>query len=231
MVPDKSISWHHTYRAICNDEIGSDAVDFNIQRLGLWIAYDQKSCISEKDWLMTEAKSKPGIKGKLYVGIKFGVDGLNTSMSIAARTNDGRIFVSAYDCRPQREGVGWIIDFIKRAKAVHKVVIDGKSGQQMLVEAMANAKIKAPVIPGLAEIIAANSKFEDAIFNDGLWHMIQPSLDFAVTHSEHRTIGSNGGFGFKATTEECDISLMDSAILAYWLCDSTKELRARKISY
>lgn len=32
------------------DEVGSDPIDFNIQRLGLWLRYNQKSAISKAEW-------------------------------------------------------------------------------------------------------------------------------------------------------------------------------------
>lgn len=38
-----------TERSI-TDEIGSDPIDFNIQRLGLWLRYNQKSAISKAEW-------------------------------------------------------------------------------------------------------------------------------------------------------------------------------------
>ena len=44
-----SIGTIFTERSI-QDEIGEDELDFMIQRLGLWIKYNQKSAISENEW-------------------------------------------------------------------------------------------------------------------------------------------------------------------------------------
>ena len=43
--------------------------------------------------------------------------------------------------------------------------------------------------------------------------------------------GSRGGFGFKSIKEGVDISIMDSVILAYWICSTTKERRKQKARY
>lgn len=43
-------------RAI-EEEIGPDEIDFNIQRLGLWLKYNQKSAISEFEWEALKVKT------------------------------------------------------------------------------------------------------------------------------------------------------------------------------
>jgi len=53
------------------DEIGPDPIDFNIQRLGLWIRYNQKSAISETEWNELRADVPPELTGDLFVGIKY----------------------------------------------------------------------------------------------------------------------------------------------------------------
>ena len=58
-----------------NKVVGDD--DFNIQRLGLWIKYNQKSAISQNEWEELKIDRLPKLKGKLFVGIKYGHDGTN----------------------------------------------------------------------------------------------------------------------------------------------------------
>lgn len=81
------------------DEVGTDEIDFNIQRLGLWIKYNQKSAISEVDWLNLKVNKLPKLKGKLFVGVRFGQDGRNAALSIAVRTETDDIFVESIDCQ------------------------------------------------------------------------------------------------------------------------------------
>lgn len=220
-----------TERAI-TDEIGSDVIDFNIQRLGLWIRYNQKSAISELEWANLKEKKLPALRGRLYAGIKYSHDGASVSLSIAVRTDDGRVLVEAVDCREVRRGNQWIIDFLAAGGPnIKKIIVDGASGQAVLGEEMKDAKLKRPVLPTVKQIIAANAGFEQAIFQRGLCHMGQPSLAQAVANCEKRAIGSAGGFGYKATVEGIDISLLDSVILAHWGCNEWKETepgRSRK---
>ncbi|OHX26855.1 hypothetical protein BKX95_07930 [Streptococcus iniae] len=64
-----------------------------------------------------------------------------------------------------------------------------------------------------------------------LRHNNQPSLTAVTTNCAKRNIGSNGGFGYKSLFDDRDISLMDSALLAHWLCATTKPKRKQRISY
>lgn len=213
------------------DEVGSDIVDFNIQRLGYWIRYNQKSAISKAEWNELKAAKPPELVGPLFVGIKYGHDGTNVVMSVAAKTKDGKVFVEAIDCREVRAGTDWIFKYLTTWKA-KKVVIDGANGQQLLAAEMKEYGLKAPVLPTVKEIIAANTAFEQGLYQDNIRHMAQPSLVNAVGNCEKRAIGSNGGFGYKAQKEGIEIALLDSVILAYWACSTTKEIKKKqRVSY
>ena len=200
------------------DEVGDEILDFNIQRLGLWSTYNLKSAISEAEWRDIQEDKVPDLKGKLYAGIKFGHDGENVAMSVAVRTQDGRVFVEAIDCRSVRMGVNWIVDFLKRA--------------DINIDAMKDYGVhKQAILPTVAEIVAANAAFEQGIYDHTLCHKGQPSLVQAISNCEKRAIGSRGGFGFAAQREGIEIALMDSVILAFWRCHSTKERKKQRNSY
>lgn len=218
-----------TERSI-EDEIGDDEVDFNIQRLGLWIRYNQKSAISKVDWDNLIVNKIPKFKGKLFVGIKYGADGTNVSMSIAVKTEDERIFIESIDCQSIRNGNTWIINFLKKSD-VADIVVDGQSGQKILADEMKEFKIKAPILPTVKEVIVANSMWEQGIYQNSICHNNQPSLTKVVTNCEKRLIGSGGGFGYKSQFEDNDISLMDSALLAHWICSISKPAKKQKIRY
>ena len=82
-----------------------DNIDYNIQRLGLWITYNQRSAISREEWrkLIAETVSMPE-KPRIYMGIKYAKGTSNVSLAAAVKLADGSIFVEAIDCRPTREG-------------------------------------------------------------------------------------------------------------------------------
>jgi len=214
------------------NELTGDDLDFNIQRLGFWCKFNQKSEISEADWNILKVDQMPKLKDKRYIGIKYGKDGINVAMSIAAKTTDGKIFVESIACESVRAGNGWMFEFLYNPK-ISKVAIDGASGQQLLSDQMKEHGLKKPpILPKVAEIIAANAMFEQYLYSKDIVHMGQESLKNVVTNCEKRLIGSQGGFGYSSLIETQDIALMDSMILAFWLCATTKEVNPKQnISY
>lgn len=213
-----------------SDEVGSDEVDFNIQRLGLWISYSLKSAISENDWNSLLVEQVPEFKSKLFVGIKYGNDSKNVAMSIAIKTTDNKCFVETIDCKSTRVGNDWIIAFLKKAN-VESVVVDGASGQLLLAQDMRDAKLRKPILPTVKDVIQANALFEQNIYQNVIQHKGQPSLVQVVTNCDKRHIGANGGFGYKTLKPDLEVALMDSVILAQWACMQSKEKVTQKISY
>ena len=213
------------------DEIGSDPVDFNIQRLGLWLRYNQKSAISRNEWEALQCSRLPELRGKLFAGIKYGKDGERAALSVAVRTADGKILTECIDCRPIRSGNGWILDFLSRAD-LDTVVVDGANGQQLLEQEMREAGLKKPKLPTVKEIIAANALFEQqGVFGGTICHMGQPSLTQVVSNCEKRAIGTGGGFGYRSLLDGAAIELLDSVILAFWACSGRKERKKQQIGY
>ena len=212
-------------------EIGDDNTDFNIQRLGLWLTYNQKSEISKNEWEALQVKELPQLTGRLFVGVKFGNDGLNAALSIAIRTADDKIFVETRDCKSVRAGITWIVDFISKAD-VQAVAVDGKTGADVLADAMKKMRLRAPTIMTVAQVIKANTEFEIALSQNELIHMHQSAVTQVVTNCEKRAIGSGGGFGYRSLLDKADIAILDSIVIAHWLCkDTPKARRKQKISY
>ncbi len=214
------------------DEAGGDPIDFNIQRLGLWIKYNQKSAISRQEWEGTQKETLPKLVGKLSAGIKYNRDGETVSLAVAARTAEDEIFTEVVDNRYVRDGTGWIVAFIKAlGPNLNKIVVDGANGQAVLQEDLKAERIKNYVFPSVNEFIAANAAFEQNLFKKRLCHMEQPSVTQVVSNCEKRAIGSHGGFGYGAIKAGADISLMDAVILAAWAVDEFKERKKQEINY
>lgn len=216
-------------------EVGTEpdkVVDFNIQRLGLWIRYNQQSAILRSDWEQLQTKRVPKFIGKMNVGIKYHRNGETVSLAVAVKTGSGKIFVEVVDNRPIREGNDWIIEFLSRtAKNRNKVVIDGAGSQQLLAEEMRKERLKGAILPTVNDIKKANAVFERLIFDKTLVHMGQPQLADIVSNCEKRAIGSNGGFGYKEIRAEDDISVLDAVILAAWAATEFPEPKKQKIRY
>lgn len=237
--PEDTEAWYKTNPSlgtilterVIYDEIGDDIIDFNIQRLGLWLRYNQKSAILKSEWERLQLTKKPKIGGPLAVGIKYGHDGTNVSLGVAVKTTDGKTFIEAVDCKSRREGNAWIVDFIKKANP-GVIVIDGASGQNILAQELKNAKVQLkPILPTVKEIINANSMFEVDLTRGGLCHMGQPALSQSVTNVDKRVIGNNGGFGYQSQNEQIEVSLLESVILASWGLGEYKPVRIQRISY
>lgn len=211
-------------------EIGDDEIDFNIQRLGLWIKYNQKSAISKNEWLALQVDQLPKLRGDMFVGIKFGHDGKNVALSIAVKTEDGKVFLEAYACKPVSAGVAWIVGFIDQAQP-QKVAIDGKNGIGLMEDALKQAKIKKAVIPSVNDIIKANAMFEQALSQASIVHMQQSAAEQVITNCEKRAIGSGGGFGYQSIKEGADIAILDSMMLAHWVCVEAKARKKQTIAY
>lgn len=225
-----SMGYHLNERKI-EAELGEDELDHNVQRLGYWPKYNQKSVISEKEWQALKADKLPRLSGSLFVGIKYGNDGTNVAMSVAVRTEDERVFVESIDCQSVRNGSQWIINFLKTAD-IESVAIDGASGQNILSAEMKDFRIKTtPILPTVKEIITANALWEKCIYQKTICHADQPSLSQVVTNCDKRNIGTNGGFGYKSQFDDRDIALMDSAILAHWACSTAKPKKKQQIRY
>ena len=212
-------------------EIGDDKTDFNIQRLGLWIKYNQKSAISRNEWEALQVAKLPRLKGQLFVGIKFGIDGENVALSVAVRTEDDKIFCEVVGCKPIRDGVAWIVRFLQFAD-VRKAAVDGKNGAEVLLDACKSMKLKKPEQITVQQFIKANSLFDMAMEQGTLIHMHQSAVTQVVSNCERRKIGSNGGLGYRSLLDGADISLLDSMIIAHSLCSETKaEKKKQHIDY
>lgn len=224
-----SMGYHLNERKI-EAELGTDELDHNVQRLGYWPKYNQKSAITANEWGALKVNALPVLKGQLNVGIKYGNDGSNVSLSIAVKTLSGKILVEAIDCRSVRNGNQWILNFLRDAD-VASVVIDGQSGQSILTKEINDFKLKEPILPKVSEIITANSLWEQGIYQKTICHADQPSLTAVVTNSDKRNIGTSGGFGYKSQFDDMDISLMDSALLAHWACHTIKPKKKQQVRY
>lgn len=218
-----------TERTIRN-ELGGDKVDDNIQRLGLWLRYSRRSAISREDWEACALTEKPdiGARPRIFFAVKYGKTE-HVSLSAAVKLEDGKVFLEAIDCRPIRDGNAWIIAFLRNPHTAG-ILIDGAGHQTVLADDLKNAGVKtAPVLPKVSDVVSAHAQFEQALFAGQIAHMNQPALAQAAENCEHRAIGSGGGFGYASCLEGAEISLLESASFAHWLCANAKERKRQKI--
>ena len=211
-------------------ELTDNELDFNIQRLGLWVLYSQQSVITAAEWEALKCNGTPRLENERYWGVKYGHDGLNVALSVASKTKDGKIFVEAIDCIPARGGDAWLLEYFGNPHTAG-IAVDG-GGKSLLAEEVANLRRRPKLevtIPQVRDIVNASALFERAIDNGTLTHAGQENLAAVVSNCEHRAIG--GGFGYASLTADLDITLMDSAVLAFWACATAKPKRKQSTSY
>ena len=216
-----------TERVIENENT-TDDVDFNIQRLGHWLSYSQKSLFTENEWDSLKISKIPNFKNKLFADT---VTPSDFDKNKYTKTDD-KIFIESIDCQSQRNGNLWIINFLKNAD-IEKIAVDGAGAQDVLKKDLKEYGIKIKIVlPKVKDVIVANNMFEQSITSlKNICHNGQESLRQVVTNCIKRAIGTNGGFGYKALIEEHEIALMDSAVLAHWLCASAKEKKKQRVNY
>ena len=215
---------------IIQDEINGDDLDFNIQRLGLWIRYNQQSAISAPDWDALIVEKLPKIVSPLFAGVKFGRDGQNVVLAIAAKTEDGKVFVEGIDCKDQREGNSWIINFLLKCN-VKATLVDGASGLQTFLRECKEQKLKGVAEATLKDVIQSSSDFETAIANKTICHKGQPALRQSVTNCQHRAIGNGGGYGYRSLDDDIEVALIEAVVLATHSCVNFKEVKRQRVSY
>lgn len=207
-----------------------DAVDFGIQRLGVWISYEQKAIFSPAEWDELKAEKMPELQKDRFFAVKYGKDGQNVALSVAAKTTGGKVFVETIACNPVRAGNAWILEYLKNP-ATAAVAIDGQAGQALLADEMKKSGMRPPTLPTVAEVVAAGAQFEQTLYSRRIVHSGQGTLREIVTHCEHRPIGSNGGFGYRSLEDGLDVCTLDSAVLALWLAENAKVVRKQRIRY
>lgn len=215
------------------EEFGDDIVNDNIQSLGLWLLFNLKSAITQKEWDSAQTNKPPKLPAepRLFFAAKFGKDDANLSLSVAVRLDENRVFVECIDCRPIRDGCSWVLPFLANPHA-DCVLIDGANGQQQLADEIKAAKVKIKtVLPTVGQVVAANAQFEVDLSNGKILHADQPALAQIAANCEHRAIGSGGGFGYRSLIDGADVTLLETITLAYWACANAKEKRKPRIGY
>lgn len=216
-------------RTIRGEDV-NNVLDFVIQRLGYWHRYELKSEISEKDWQALKVPAPHDLTGKIFVGIKYGADGANVALSIAVKTRRGKTFIECIDCAPQREGMAWIVEWLKKCRNIGGILVDGKGAAELLIGELANEKLAARS-PAWGEMIVACSGFRQAIDAETIEHTGQPSVVQAVSNCERRMIGNAGGFGFRSLNAEIEGAIVESLALAHYGASSAKERKKPKVWY
>ena len=114
---------------------------------------------------------------------------------------------------------------------IDDVVADGTAAQSLQEKLEEEGVGIELVMPTVKEYCNASAVFEQAITSKTIEHEAQPSVDEVAAHCDKRLIGTQGGWGYKSLDSEHEIALLDSIVLAHWLCLNEKPKKAMKVWY
>lgn len=218
------------------EDVLLDAMDtvrpdgFAREYLGWWSDVQMaQHVIPVGDWTACATDSPP-MDGVTVYAVKFSADGSVGTLSACVKPKDGLPYVEVIANQSLSHGIGGLADWlIARKGEAANIVVDGKSNASALVDRLIAGKVskKAIVTPSSSDVVAAYSTMLNLVKERGVTHYGQPALDASATLSERRSIGSNGGFGFRSN-EKADATLIESCSLALWQALRTKRNPKRK---
>lgn len=202
------------------------------EALGIW---DQEASVSSLirpgSWSCLLDDSVPS--GRRVFGVKFSVDGGLVGLAGAVQPDEGPITVSGIRLASTAEGMQWLVDWLAtRVDSTAQIVIDGKAGAAALVDALADAGVRARAkakpasrfirVPVLADYVEAHVMFLAAIRDGELAQTGSQTLTEQIGQATKRSIGTAGGWGWQGLTDADDVTLLDAATLAFWGAKTTK---------
>ena len=159
--------------------------------------------------------------------VKFSPDRTTFSIAVAQPLASGKIHVEIARHRPMSDGFQAIVKWFMetppqgtepRWKKANKIIVDGATGQDILIEDMTSVGIpmKKIVRPNMKEVATAHEFMFTGIKDQTFSHYRQPALDQAVRIAKIRPIGRQGAFGWGSTNPEMTTCALDAATFAFW---------------
>lgn len=202
------------------------------EALGIWDEISARTLtseITEELWTSTEEGQAP-TDGAVAYGVKFSPNGQLVALSAAVRTDAGSIHVERVDTRLVVDGIRWLVDWL--AARSDLIVVDGKAGSGALVgelrrKGVPERRVKRPTVD---QVITAHADFVNAVRAGELSHLpadVDRALADSVLCAARRPIGNQGGWGFQPATDDGDVTLAESALLARWGATQAKRSKGR----
>lgn len=189
---------------------------FRREGLGIWDDDSPKSLIKSPQW-QALATVDPPVEGSIAVGVKFSTDGERVSVGIGIDPEDAPVYVVSTGVAPITPGAeqaaAWIAD---RWQRFDRILVDGRAGagdfRRLLIDAGVPPKRVKILSP--EEAITAHAGFLRDVEGSTLNHGGQPGLDEQVKSAGKRTIGVNGGWGWKPVSAGKDVVALEAVTIA-----------------
>ena len=197
------------------------AVDsFNKMRLG-WIAgLENMRAISDELWapLAVQKVELPEDPVLVYA-VKFAPDGSAVSLAVGVQLPSS-VHIELVERKPISAGTQWLVQWLlERVKKPNKIIIDGASGTQLLVEELtrSNKRISKLILtPNTKEAGAAYAAFMAAVEQGLLTHYDQPALNLSIRTVKKRSIGKDGMYGYASMNPDIQSDPTEAAAFAYY---------------
>lgn len=228
--PNDEDAWYATnpslgyflMKSAVRKEAATMAVDsFNKMRLG-WVAgVENMRAISDDQWnpLAIKEVKLPDNPNIVYA-IKFAPDGSSVSLAVGVLMPNGKVHVELVERKPLSAGTHWLSQWLlERWRKANKIIIDGASGTQLLVEELTRSERKMSkriLTPNVREAGAAYAAFYEAIEQELLTHYDQPALNLSIRTVKKRSIGKDGMFGYASMNSDIQSDPTEAAAFAYY---------------
>lgn len=198
------------------------AVDsFNKMRLG-WVAgVENMRAISDELWQpLAVANVELPEDPSLVYAVKFAPDGSAVSLAVGVQLPSGVVHVELIERKQMSHGTAWLSQWLlERVKKPNKVIIDGASGTQLLVEELTRSDKKMTKLiltPNTKEAGAAYASFMTAVENKILSHYNQPALNLSIRTVKKRNIGTDGMYGYASMNPDIQSDPTEAVAFAYY---------------
>lgn len=221
---------YHLMVAAVRTEAKDMAIDsFNKMRLGWVQGVESKRAITDAAWSdLAVEKVTLEPEPKLVYAIKFAPDGSAVSLGVGVWMPNGIPHIEIIERKAMSYGTAWITNWlmakpqgseIKRWRACAKIIIDGASGTQLLLEELTQTdkRISKKILtPNVKEASAAYAGFHQAIEQRQLTHIDQPGLNMSIKTVKKRPIGKDGAYGYATMNSDIQSDPTECAALAHY---------------
>jgi hypothetical protein len=188
------------------------------EAMGVWDGDGVKmwQTVGRQQWADLAIPVAPA-DGTLAYAVKFSADGQRVAAAGAVQPDGGPVHVEAFGVHPMSEGTSSLVSWLaERWRKAAVILVDGKAGAgdlrtQLIASGVSARRVRVVTTD---EAITAHAGFLRAIHEGSVTHAGQPGLDAQVRVAGQRTIGTAGGWGWKAVTADGDVTALDAVTLA-----------------
>lgn len=220
-----SLGYHLMVAAVRNEAADMAIDSFNKMRLG-WVAgIESRRAIPDGAWSRLKIdKVTLEENPRLVYCVKFAPDGSAVSLGVGVYMPNDIVHVELIERKPMSAGTAWITNWLldknhNRWKKAKKIIIDGASGTQLLVEELVRSEkriSKRILTPNVKDAGAAYKAFQTAIDLRTLTHYDQPALNGSIKTAKKRSIGKDGMFGYASMNPDFQIDPTECAAFCYY---------------